>query len=113
MKTLSEKVTWYKESETRLWRQIVSNVLMSFFSVCGVAILVVMLIYGDGTNLQPVLFLFTLVVSLSVIAMTFAIIKSSELKRWHIEIIEFGYAGAIGISAVATFLLIEMQYVNT
>jgi len=86
---------------------------MSFSTVCGVAILMVMLSYGDGSNLQPVLFLFILIVSLSALAMTFVISKSNELKRWHIEIIEFGVAGAIGVSAVATFLLLEVQLVNT
>jgi len=94
MKTLSEKIAWYKETETRNWRRIVSSVLMSLSTACGIAILIVMLIYGDGSNLQSVLFLFVLVVSLSALAMTFAISKSKELKRWHIEIIEFGAAGA-------------------
>ena len=86
---------------------------MSFFTSCGVAILMVLLIYGNGTNLQPALFLFVAVISLSALAMTFAVSKPCELNRWHIEILEFGVAGAIGVSALATFLLLDIQYVNT
>lgn len=113
MKTFSERIEWYKEPETRRWRRIVSFFLMTLFSICGVTILVVMQIYGDGTNLQSVLSMFVSVVSISSIAMAFVFIKSNELKRWYIDIMEFGITGAIGVSVVAVLLLLRMQHVST
>ncbi len=113
MKSLSEKIEWYKESETRAWKRIWNFCELLIFSLSAIAIVSVVNIYGDGTKLQPVFTLFTVVLAISASCGTVALLYADPLKRWLIQIITFGFGGAVGISAVAALLILELQNVST
>ncbi len=113
MKTLSKKIEWYKEAETRRWKRIWSFCELLFFSLSAIAIVFVVNIYGDGTKLQAVFTLFVVVLSISSSCGTAALFYANPLKRWLIQIIIFGFGGAVGISAVAAFLMLELQNIST
>ena len=114
MKTLSERIKWYSEPETRRWKRIWHCIELFFISLSAIVVLVVTQIYGNGTKLQPIFILFTLVVAISSVLIALPVYQSVAFKRWHIQIITLGFGGGgVGIAAVAAFLLLELQLANT
>ena len=113
MKTLSEKISWYGEVESRRWKRILHCAELSFMSVSAAAILAVMQIYGNGTSLQPVFMLFTLLVGLSAACLVPAFINGSSFKRWHMQVVSLGLGCGVGTSAVAAFVILELQLAST
>jgi hypothetical protein len=113
LKTLSEKINWYRESETRQWKRIWHCIEISLISISAIAILVVIQIYGNGTKLQPVFMLFTLAMAISSAALVIPIYQSVVFKRWHVQFITLGLGCGVGISAIAAFLILELQLGNT
>jgi hypothetical protein len=109
LKSLSEKINWYKESETRTWKPVWYCVELSLIALSAFVVMAVILIYGDGTKLQPLLALFTGLMGLSSICLAPSLYRFSGFKRWHIQLILLGLGCGTGISAVAAFLMLELQ----
>ncbi len=81
-------------------------------ALSGVVVIAVTLINGNGTKFQPafILFLSLLVISTGGIA---PVVYHVELTRWQIKLVKLGFGCGVGISAIAGFLILESQVVNT
>ncbi|WP_390616327.1 hypothetical protein [Maricurvus nonylphenolicus] len=113
MKSLSERINWYKQPETRKWKRLWHCVELSLISLSALVVLVVVYMYGNGTKLQPLLMLFTGMVALSSACLLPSFYSLSTFKRWHIQLITLGLGSGAGISAVAAFVVLELQYVSS
>ncbi|QFS87140.1 MULTISPECIES: hypothetical protein [unclassified Marinobacter] len=112
MKTLPEKIQWYREPEGRKWKRVWHCVELSLIALSAIAVSLVMQVYGDGTKIQyPFIFL-TLVVSLSAACLVPSVYQVSTFKRWQIQIIILGLGCSVGISALAAFGILELQHAN-
>ncbi len=113
MKTLAEKINWYREVETRKWKRIWQSIELSLTSIFGVTIPAVMYIYGDGTHLQQVLMFFTLTLSVLSASLVIPFYQSVAFKRWHTQAITYGFFCGVGLSALAGFLILSLQHSST
>ena len=113
MKTLAENINWYREIETRKWKRIWHCIELSIISVVAVIIPAVMFIYGDGTSFQPVLIFFTLALSVTSASLIIPFYQSMIFKRWHIQVIIYGFMCGVGLSALAGFLILGLQQSGT
>lgn len=107
--TLSEKINWYREVETRKWKRIWYCIELSLISLLAIIIPTVMYIYGDGTKFQPILMFFTLGLSVSSASLVVPFYQSVTFKRWHIRVITYGFICGEGLSALAGFLILGLQ----
>lgn len=110
--SISEKIAWYQQPESRGWKRIWHFAKMVVISLLGIVISVILIIYGDGIKLQPALLLFTSLVSICSILMGLAMLKNQPIARWHIEIVTIVLIAAIGIAAIAAILMLQLQGVQ-
>jgi predicted Abi (CAAX) family protease len=113
MQSLTEKISWYKEPEDRKWKRIWHCVELLLISLSAVAVEGVMQWYGNGTKFQPIFMLFTFIIALSTFGMALSVYSSLELKRWQIQLIILGLGCGAGISAIAGFVILELQLVSS
>ena len=113
MRSLSEKIRWYKEPESRKWKRIWHCVELSLISISAIAVLGVMQWYGNGTKFQPILMLFTFILAVSSFGISLSLYSSLGLKRWQIQLIILGLGCGAGISALAGFVILELQLVSS
>lgn len=111
--TLAEKMNWYREVETRKWKRIWQSIELSLISIFGVIIPAVMYTYGDGTNFQSTLMFFTLALSVSSASLVVPFYQSVTFKRWHIQVITYGFVCGVGLSALTGFLILGLQQSST
>ena len=96
MKTLTEKINWYREIETRKWKRIFQCAEMLLISAIAVVISATMYIYGDGTKFQPILMFFTLMLSFLSALLVVPFYQSVNFERWHIQVIELVFICSLG-----------------
>ncbi len=113
VKSLSEKINWYREPETRKWKRIWHSVELSLISLSEIVVLVTVQIYGNGTNFQVVFTLFTLIIALCSALLVPAFYQSNSFQRWHIRLVTASFVCGAGISSLAGFLILEMQHAST
>jgi len=112
MKNLSEQVQWFKAREARKWKRIVNLLELIGCVLAGVAIISVVLHYGDGTGFQSALILFLGILVVCIACLT-PIVYEMELARWKILLIKLSFLCGIGIAALSGFLILESQDFNT
>ena len=113
MKSLSEKINWYNEPEDREWKRIWHCAELLFISISTLVVVIVVQLYGNGTKLQSILVLFILFLSASSIGMILPFYNSTCFRRWQIQLVSLGLGCGAGISAVAAFLILELQHVSS
>jgi len=109
MKTLTEQISWYSEFENRKWKRIFHCIELSVISVLSLIIPAVMYIYGDGTNLQPILVFFSLILAISSAPLVLPLYQNQAFKRWHVLFITTGFGCGVGVSALTGFLILNLQ----
>jgi len=113
MKTLTEQIEWHKEFENRKWKRIVSFTELSLIALAGAIIIIVVLAYGNGGNFQPAYILFLSVFTISTVCIAPAVYQVGKLTRWQTKLVCLGFGCGMGISALAGFLILEVQHLNT
>ncbi|MEM7208871.1 MAG: hypothetical protein AAF434_13695 [Pseudomonadota bacterium] len=113
MKSLREKINWYEEPETRKWKRIWHCIEVFLFVLAMIVVLAIMQIYGDGTKLQGVVTLFIVIMALSCLFLVPYFYSPSVLKRWQMQLITLGLGCGAGISAVAAFVVLELQSISS
>ena len=109
MKSLSEKIDWYKEPETRRWKRALHGIELLLIALLAVGVMMLMLIHGNGAKLQPLSLLFTGGIVLSSLSLAPSFYRASGFKRWHIQLVTLGLGCGLGISAVAALVILELQ----
>jgi len=113
MKTLTETINWYSEIETRKWKRLLQCLEMSLISAIAVVIAAILYIYGDGTKLQPILIFFALTWSVLSAFLVIPFYQSVTFNRWHVQIIKLSFLCGLGASALAGFMILELQLSST
>lgn len=86
---------------------------MSFIVVFSILVLAVMHRYGNGITLQPIFMFFTAIQAVSSAGLAFSLYHKSDLKRWQILLITLGLGCGVGMSAVAAFVMLELQHAGS
>lgn len=113
MKTLADKIIWYRESENRKWKRLLHCLELSLIALGTIAVVVVMQLYGDGTKLQYVFMLFASGVAVSATCLVPPVYLKQTFKRWHILAVTLGLGCGMGISAVSALVILELQLANS
>ncbi|WP_223669567.1 hypothetical protein [Kangiella shandongensis] len=108
MKTVSDKVAWYNQVETRQWKRLLHAIEISLISVIAIAVIIVMYLYGDGTKLQPILILFTAAQAITS-GLLVPIFYKESFKRWHLQLITLGLGSGVAVSAIAALSILSLQ----
>jgi hypothetical protein len=112
VKTLSEKVQWYREPECRKWKRIWHCLELSVIALSAIAVALVMQVHGDGTKLQYPFTFFALGVSFSAGCLVPSVYQALTFKRWQIQVIAIGLGCGVGVAAIAAFGILEMQHAS-
>jgi len=113
MKLLSKKIEWYCNNEERKWKRIYHSLEIGVISISAWSLIFVVLVYGNGENLQyPILF-FIAGIAISSGALIPVIHNSVSLNRWQTQAITIGLGCAVGLSTICSLLLLELQLANT
>lgn len=113
MKTLAERINWYREVETRKWKLVVQCVEMIIISILAIVISTTMHIYGDGTKFQPILMFFTLLLAVLSSLLIIPFYQSLTFTRWHVQVVKLAFLCGLGVSSLAGFLILELQLSST
>ena len=113
LKSLSEKIEWYCQKEQRLWKRIYHLSEIVFISISALVLAVLVQIYGSGNNLQSAVVAFIIIIALSSILLAPTVLKSVSFNRWQTQVITLGLGSGVGISAICTLFLFELQLVGT
>ena len=111
MKSLSERIEWYRSVESRRWKRIYHCVELAIISVTVLMLIGVVYFYGNGTKLQSLLVLFLSIFSFS----SFLLIPGLYVpffKRWQIFVLILGLGCGVGLSALACLFMLELQIEN-
>ncbi|GAA5315163.1 MAG: hypothetical protein AseanaTS_03670 [Candidatus Pelagadaptatus aseana] len=113
MTSLSEKINWYKQTEDRQWKRVWHCAELVFISLSAILVLVVLHLYGDGTQLQFIVALFTAMMALSSACLVPSFYGASVFQRWHMHLISLGLGCGVGVSAAAGFVILELQHLSS
>ncbi|MDN3517531.1 hypothetical protein QWY84_07920 [Aquisalimonas lutea] len=113
MKTLSEKMAWVEEGETRRWKRVVNCVELLFFALAQAAVVSVLYVYGDGSHLQPVFMLFSGLMGVVSAALIPSFYRGGSFSRWHGSLVTLGLACGLGLSTAAAMVLLNAQSAGT
>ncbi|MGH1540094.1 MAG: hypothetical protein ACRBHB_06710 [Arenicella sp.] len=113
MKKVKEQIVWNKQPENRKWKRIINSIELFFFALIGAASVLVVHIYGNGSNLQSTFILIASFLILSTAFMALAVLQEKTFFRWHITVIKFGFLCGVTNACLAGYLILEVQGVNT
>lgn len=108
MKTISEKIAWYNQTETRQWKRLLHAIEISLICLIALVVIAVMYLNGNGTMLQPVLILFTAALAV-VSGLLVPVFYNESFKRWHLQLITLGLGSGVAVSTIAALSILRLQ----
>ena len=106
---LQERITWYSRPENRYWKRIWHLTELIIYSATLIICSVTLFWYGDGTSFQLPYIILSVGLAISCALSAVGIYKNETIKRWHIQIISFGFLSSAGLCAMAGFLILSVQ----
>lgn len=113
VEAFADQVAWYQCFENRLWKRILHCIELLLIAIFGLITAAVLGIYGNGSGFQPVLILFTSILSLAPVSLVPVFFSGNIFKRWHIQVITLGLGCGMGVSIIASFTILELQFLKS
>jgi len=106
---LKERIAWLSEPEHRKWKFIWHITELGIYSVLLVVCAVTLYFYGNGEGFQTFYILLTIGLAISCALSALGLHANRAMKRWHIQVISFGFLSGAGLCAMAGFLILVTQ----